>query len=152
MALKRTPLPSATYNKILIFDVHHELTYKKEIFEDCKNPSLPPASIFIEEILPQASKKTKLATTHSLLEEEFKKYYLDNGLSIKREQITFDSGNNKYIKLFECILPYELRTSNSQIRAISEICGKVLLYFLLQRCGRRGSLRASRGKKIIPNR
>lgn len=100
---KNSPLPTATYNKILIFDVVHELTYKKEILADCKRILTPSGSIFIEEILVHKPvKKDKACNYPFFTEQEFKKVLSDNGLSIKREQISLDSGNNKYIKLFEC--------------------------------------------------
>lgn len=102
---KNSPLPSATYNKILIFDVVHELTYKKEVLEDCKRILTPNGSIFIEEILVHKPvKKDKACNYPFFTEEEFKKVLSDNGLSIKREQTSLDTGNNKYIKLFECIV------------------------------------------------
>lgn len=102
---KNSPLPSAAYNKILIFDVVHELTYKKEILEDCKRILTPSGSIFIEEILVHKPvKKDKACNYPFFTEEAFKKVLSDNGLSIKRELTTHDTGNNRYIKLFECIV------------------------------------------------
>lgn len=58
---KATNLPTAAYNKVLIFDVIHELTYKTEMLSDIKRIMKLHGSIFIEEILvhTKIKKKTK---------------------------------------------------------------------------------------------
>ena len=104
---KETNLPSATFNKVLIFDVIHEMTYKTEMLNDIKRILQKNGSIFIEEILVHKPvKKDKVCNYRFFTEVEFKKVLADNNLSIKREIITSDTGNNKYIKIFECtVLP-----------------------------------------------
>jgi hypothetical protein len=64
-------------------------------------------SIFIEEILVHKSvKKDKVCNYPFFTEIEFKKVLTDNNFVIKRESITFDTGNNKYMKIFECVAPF----------------------------------------------
>ena len=100
---KETNLPSLTFNKVLIFDVIHEMTYKTEMLNDIKRILQKNGSIFIEEILVHKPvKKDKVCNYRFFTEPEFKKVLDDNKLFIKRESITFDNGNNKYIKIFEC--------------------------------------------------
>jgi ubiquinone/menaquinone biosynthesis C-methylase UbiE len=100
---KTTNLPSTAYNKILIFDVIHELTYKKEMLSEIKRILQKNGSIFIEEILVHKPvKKDKACNYPFLTEAEFKQLLLENNLIIKKEKITFDTGINKYIKIFEC--------------------------------------------------
>jgi len=102
-AEKSTNLPSATYNKVLIFDVIHELTYKTEMLADIKRILKPNGSIFIEEILVHNPvKKDKVCNYPFLTEPVFKQLLQDNNLAIAREEITFDTGNNRYIKIFGC--------------------------------------------------
>jgi ubiquinone/menaquinone biosynthesis C-methylase UbiE len=101
---KATNLPSAKFNKVLIFDVIHEMTYKTEILNDIKRILQKNGSIFIEEILvPKPEKKDRGCNYPFLTEVEFKKLMADNNFLIKRECITLDTGNNKYIKIFECL-------------------------------------------------
>lgn len=101
---KATNLPSAQFTKVLIFDVIHEMTYKNEMLNDIKRILQKNGSIFIEEILVHKSvKKDKVCNYPFLTEPEFKKILADNNFVIKRESITSDSGNNKYIKIFECV-------------------------------------------------
>ena len=101
---KTTNLPSAKFNKVLIFDVVHEMTYKKEMLDDVRRILQRNGSIFIEEILVHKPvKKDKFCNYPFLTEVEFKKVMDDNKFLIKREIITFDTGNNKYIKIFECV-------------------------------------------------
>ena len=103
---KATNLPSSKFNKVLIFDVIHEMTYKNEMLNDVKRILHKNGSIFIEEILVHKSvKKDRVCNYPFLTEDEFKKVLTDNNLLIKRESITSDSGNNKYIKIFECVSP-----------------------------------------------
>ena len=99
---KSTNLPSATFNKVLIFDVIHEMTYKTEMLNDIKRILQKDGSIFIEEILVHKPvKKDNVCNYPFLTEVEFKKIMTDNNFLIKRDSITFDTGNNKYIKIFE---------------------------------------------------
>jgi ubiquinone/menaquinone biosynthesis C-methylase UbiE len=101
---KATNLPSSKFNKVLIFDVIHEMTYKNEMLNDIKRILQKNGSIFIEEILVHKSvKKDRVCNYPFLTEVEFKKVLTDNSFVIKRESITFDTGNNKYIKIFECV-------------------------------------------------
>ncbi|HMK03124.1 MAG TPA: methyltransferase domain-containing protein [Ferruginibacter sp.] len=101
---KTTNLPSLKFNKVLIFDVIHEMTYKTEMLNDIKRILQKNGSIFIEEILVHKPvKKDKVCNYPFLTEVEFKKLLVGNNLIIKRESVTFDTGNNKYIKIFECV-------------------------------------------------
>ncbi len=101
---KTTNLPSAKFNKVLIFDVVHEMTYKTEMLADIKRILLQNGSIFIEEILVHKPvKKERVCNYPFLTEAAFKKILDDNKFIIKKERITFDTGNNRYIKIFECV-------------------------------------------------
>ena len=101
---KATNLPSSKFNKVLIFDVIHEMTYKNEMLKDIKRILQKNGSIFIEEILVHKSvKKDRICNYPFLTEVEFKKLMTDNNFLIKRESMTFDTGNNKYMKIFECV-------------------------------------------------
>jgi ubiquinone/menaquinone biosynthesis C-methylase UbiE len=101
---KATNLPSAKFNKVLIFDVIHEMTYKTEMLKDIKRILQKNGSIFIEEILVHKPEKKDRGCNYPFLTEvEFKKLMTDNNFLIKRESITLSSGYNKYIKIFECI-------------------------------------------------
>jgi ubiquinone/menaquinone biosynthesis C-methylase UbiE len=101
---KGTNLPSAKFNKVLIFDVIHEMTYKNEMLNDIKRILQENGSIFIEEIfVHKPVKKDRICNYPFLTEVEFKKVLADNNFLIKRETITFDTGNNKYMKIFECV-------------------------------------------------
>ena len=101
---KSTNLPSATFNKVLIFDVIHEMTFKNEMLNDMKRILQKNGSIFIEEILVHKPvKKDRVCNYPFLMEAGFKKLLADNNFQINKEAITFDTGNNRYIKIFECL-------------------------------------------------
>lgn len=101
---KATNLPSAKFNKILVFDVIHELKYKNEMLNDVKRIMQKNASIYIKEILVYKSeKKGRFCKYPYLTELEFKTILLENKFEIKREIKFFDWGYNRYIKIFECI-------------------------------------------------
>ena len=101
---KSTNLPTASFNKILVFDVIHEMTYRSEMLSDLKRILQVNGSVFIEEILVHKTvKKDKVCNYPFLTEDAFKKLLVDNKYQIKREMVTFDTGNNKYIKIFECV-------------------------------------------------
>lgn len=101
---KATGFPSAKFNKLLIFDVIHEMTFKNEMLNDIKRILQTNGSVYIEEILVHKPvKKDRVCNFPFLTEESFKKIMTDNNFIIKREAITFDTGNNKYIKIFECM-------------------------------------------------
>ena len=101
---KATNLPSAKFKKVLMFDVIHELTYKNEMLNDVKRILQKNGSIYIREILVHKSvKKGRFCKYPYLTELEFKSILLEKNLEIKRESQFFDWGNNKYIKIFECV-------------------------------------------------
>jgi ubiquinone/menaquinone biosynthesis C-methylase UbiE len=101
---KSTGLADSAFNKVLIFDVIHEITYKTEMLADIKRILKKGGSVFIEEILVHNKvKKDKVCNYPFLTETEFKQLLAGNDFPIKREQVTFDRGNNRYIKIFECI-------------------------------------------------
>jgi ubiquinone/menaquinone biosynthesis C-methylase UbiE len=101
---KSTNLPSATFNKVLVFDVIHEMSYRSEMLGDIKRILQKDGSVFIGEILVHKPvKKNKVCNYPFLMENEFKKLMADNNYLIKREAITFDTGRTRYIKIFECV-------------------------------------------------
>jgi ubiquinone/menaquinone biosynthesis C-methylase UbiE len=97
-----TNLPSATFNKILVFDVIHELSSKKEMLDEIKRILQQNGSVFIEEILVRKpQKKDRICNYPFLTEEVFLKLMEENNFILKREEKTIDNGKNKYIKIFE---------------------------------------------------
>jgi len=100
---KSTTLPEKNFNKVLMFDVIHELLYKTEMLNDIKRILQPNGSLYIEEILVNRKvKKDKGCSFPFLKEEELKHILEENGWSIKREEYTYKSSQNRYIKIFEC--------------------------------------------------
>jgi ubiquinone/menaquinone biosynthesis C-methylase UbiE len=100
---RSTNLPSATYNKVLIFDVIHEMTYKTEMLYDIKRILQKNGTVFIEEILVHRKiKKDRICNYPFLTEPAFKEILAANKFMILREEMTFDTGNNRFIKIFEC--------------------------------------------------
>lgn len=101
---KSTALPSATYNKILVFDVIHEMTYKAEMLTDIKRILQKDGAVLIEEVLVHKKvKKDRICNYPFLTETEFKEILFSNQFLIRREKITFNTGNNRYFKIFECV-------------------------------------------------
>jgi ubiquinone/menaquinone biosynthesis C-methylase UbiE len=97
-----TNLPSATFNKILVFDVIHELSSKKEMLDEIKRILQKKGSVFIEEILVRKpQKKDRICNYPFLTEEVFLKLLKENNFILKKEEKTIDNGKNKYIKIFE---------------------------------------------------
>jgi ubiquinone/menaquinone biosynthesis C-methylase UbiE len=100
-----TRLPTAAFNKVLVFDVIHELTYKTEMLADLKRILAPGGSLFIEEILVhQPQKKDRACNYPFLTEPEFITLMNQNGFVLKKQIITLDPGKNKYFKCFEWVL------------------------------------------------
>ncbi|HMC86146.1 MAG TPA: class I SAM-dependent methyltransferase [Chitinophagaceae bacterium] len=101
---KSTKLPAAGFSKILAFDVIHEMTYRSEMLNDFKRILLNNGAVYIEEILVHKKvKKDRVCNYPYLTEQELKKLLADNHYSIKKEQVVYDTGVNKYIKIFECV-------------------------------------------------
>jgi ubiquinone/menaquinone biosynthesis C-methylase UbiE len=97
-----TNLPTCKFNKVLMFMVLHEMTFKKEMLEDVKRILQKNGSIFIQEnISHKPQKKQRACNYRFLTEEEFKQVMTENKFLLKREQISFDTGHNTYLKLFE---------------------------------------------------
>lgn len=100
-----TNLPGQSFNKVFVFDVIHEMTYKKEMLSDIKRILQKEGAVYIEEILVHKTKKKERACNYPYLTEAaFKKIMEDNGYLIKREATVLDTGHNKYIKIFECVV------------------------------------------------
>ncbi|HOS47483.1 MAG TPA: class I SAM-dependent methyltransferase [Bacteroidia bacterium] len=100
---KSTTLPDKKYTKVLMFDVIHELSNKAEMLSDVKRILQPEGSLFIEEILVKRKvKKDKDCLFPFLNEVEFKQILKENGWNIDREEYTYNSSQNRYIKIFEC--------------------------------------------------
>jgi ubiquinone/menaquinone biosynthesis C-methylase UbiE len=96
-----TKLPSGNFNKVLLFDVIHELSSKKEMFDELKRILQKGGSIFIEEILVRKPQKKDRACNYPFYTEEaFKALMLSYGFILKKEENTL-STKNKFMKLFE---------------------------------------------------
>ena len=73
------------------------------MLSDIKRILKKNGSVFLEEVLVHSKiKKDKVCNYPYLTEIEFKKVLVDNHFLIKNEKITFDTGHNRYIKIFEC--------------------------------------------------
>lgn len=100
-----TNMPSNSYNKVLIFNVIHEFTYKKKMLDEIKRILKKDGQVFIEEILVHKKiKKNSKCNYPFLLELDFKKIMEDNNFLLKREITKFDAGINRYIKVFEYVV------------------------------------------------
>ncbi len=96
-----TNVPKASFNKILLFDVVHEFKYKAAMLNEIAMLLTPNGSLFIEEIIVHNPQKKDRACAYPFFTEvAFKKLMLDNSFVLVKEQITLDSGRNKYKKLY----------------------------------------------------
>ena len=96
-----TNLPTASFSKVLMFMVMHEITYKKEMLADIKRILQKNGSLYIEEnISHKPHKKQRAYNYRFLTEEEFKQVMAENKFLLKKI-ISFDTGNNTFLKLFE---------------------------------------------------
>lgn len=97
-----TNLPTSNFNKVLMFMVLHEMTFKKEMLADIKRILQKNGSLFIQEnISHKPQKKQRACNYRFLTENEFKQIMTENKFLLKREQISFDTGHNTYLKLSE---------------------------------------------------
>ena len=97
-----TGLPANSYNKVMMFNLVHELTYKTEMLNDIRKILSSEGVILAEEILVRKkTKKDKNCNYPYLTEDEFKKVMADNKFILKREKMFYDSEHNRYLKLFE---------------------------------------------------
>jgi ubiquinone/menaquinone biosynthesis C-methylase UbiE len=97
-----TNLPSASFTKVLMFDVVHEMFDRKIMLHDIKRILQKGGSLFIEEVLVyKPVKKERHCNYPFFTEAVFKQLMLDNNFFFKKEKISFVSGNKKHMKLFE---------------------------------------------------
>lgn len=105
---KSTGLPSNKFHKVLLFDVLHEFTYKKEMLADIKRILKKNGIVYIQEILAYVKPKKAQRTCNYpfLTESEAKEILIQNGFSIHREMLidTSDKKRKRYLKIFECRL------------------------------------------------
>jgi cyclopropane fatty-acyl-phospholipid synthase-like methyltransferase len=100
---KSTNLPPGRFNKVLAFDLVHELTYRSAMLFNLCQLLEPNGKIYISEILVhRAMKKDRNCSRPYLTETSFKELLNDNKINIDREATTYDLGQNRYIKIFEC--------------------------------------------------
>jgi ubiquinone/menaquinone biosynthesis C-methylase UbiE len=99
-----TLLPAAGFSKVLAFDVLHEMTWKPAMLADIKRILKANGVLYLQEILVHKKiKKDRVCNYPYLTESELKVILADNKYAITRQEIAFDTGDNKYIKLFECV-------------------------------------------------
>lgn len=97
-----TNLPTAAFNKVLLFDVVHECSNRNIMLQDIKRILTKSGSLFIEEVLVHKPiKKDRICNYPFFTENDFKVLMMENKFTLVREKITFDTGNNRYIKIFE---------------------------------------------------
>lgn len=100
-----TNLPTATFTKVLMFDVIHEMSDRQIMLNDIKRILQKGGSLFIEEILVYKPKRKERHCNYPFLTEAaFKQLMLENKFIIKKEKISLDTGHKKYMKLFEYIV------------------------------------------------
>ena len=100
-----TNLPTATFNKVLLFDVVHEFSDRNTMLQDVKRILSKNGSVFIEEILVHKPiKKDRICNYPFFTEDAFKALMMENNFKLVKEKVTFDTGNNRYIKIFEYTL------------------------------------------------
>jgi ubiquinone/menaquinone biosynthesis C-methylase UbiE len=97
-----TNLPSASFTKVLMFDVVHEMSDRQTMLNDIKRILQKGGSLFIEEVLVyKPAKKERHCNYPFFTETAFKQLMLDNKFVLKKEKISLDNGRKKYMKLFE---------------------------------------------------
>ena len=100
-----TNLPTASFNKILMTGVVHEFSDKEIMLQDVKRILTKNGSVFIEEVLVhKAIKKDRICNYPFFTEDAFKTLMMENNFILLKEKITFDTGVNRYIKIFEYIV------------------------------------------------
>ena len=97
-----TNLPTASFNKVLMFDVVHEMSERQTMLNDIKRILQKGGSLFIEEILVhKPQKKDRICNYPFFTEIAFKQLMTDNNFILIKEKISFETGYKKYIKMFE---------------------------------------------------
>jgi ubiquinone/menaquinone biosynthesis C-methylase UbiE len=97
-----TNLPTASFTKVLMFDVVHEMSNRQTMLQDIKRIMQKGGSLFIEEVLVyKPAKKERHCNYPFFTEAAFKQLMLDNKFILKKEKISLDTGHKKYMKLFE---------------------------------------------------
>ena len=97
-----TNLPSAAFTKVLLFDVVHEFSNRNSMLQDVKRILTKNGSVFIEEILVHKPiKKDRICNFPFFTEDAFKVLMMENKFTLIKEKVTFDTGKNRYIKMFE---------------------------------------------------
>jgi ubiquinone/menaquinone biosynthesis C-methylase UbiE len=97
-----TNLPTASFTKVLMFDVVHEMSDRQIMLNDIKRILQKGGSLFIEEVLVyKPGKKERHCNYPFFTEAAFKQLMLDNKFILIKEKISLDTGHRKYMKLFE---------------------------------------------------
>ncbi len=97
-----TNLPASSFNKVLMFDVVHEMSDRQTMLNDVKRILQKGGSLFIEEILVYKPQKKERHCNYPFFTEiAFKQLMTDNNFILKKEKISFETGHKKYIKMFE---------------------------------------------------
>ncbi len=97
-----TNLPTASFTKVLMFDVIHELSDRQTMLKEIKRILQKGGSLFIEEVLVyKPQKKERHCDYPFFTETAFKQLMLENKFILKKEKVSLDTGHKKYMKLFE---------------------------------------------------
>ena len=95
-------LPTASFNKVLMTGVVHEFSNRNVMLQDIKRILTKDGSVFIEEVLVHKPiKKDRICNYPFFTEDDFKTLMVNNGFVLVKEKNTFDTGVNRYIKIFE---------------------------------------------------
>jgi 2-polyprenyl-3-methyl-5-hydroxy-6-metoxy-1,4-benzoquinol methylase len=98
-----TKLLSGRYSKVLMLEVLHEFTNKKEMLDDVKRILKKNGTIIISDILVyQKEKKSPGCNYPYLTENELKEILKDNHISISEEKKFGIITPNKYVVMFKC--------------------------------------------------
>ena len=80
----------------------HEFSDRNSMLQDVKRILTKNGSVFIEEILVHKPiKKDRICNFPFFTEDAFKVLMMENKFTLIKEKVTFDTGNNRYIKMFE---------------------------------------------------
>lgn len=96
-----TNLPSTSFNKVLMTGVVHEFSNRNAMLQDVKRILTTDGSLFIEEVLVhKPMKKDRICNYPFFTVDAFKALMIENNLKLVKEKMTFDTGSNRYIKIF----------------------------------------------------
>jgi ubiquinone/menaquinone biosynthesis C-methylase UbiE len=100
---KSTLLPNSSFTKVMMFDLVHEFTYKKEMFQDIKRILKKDGLLLISEIVVNKKvPKEKDCNYPFLTEPELKDVLLKNNIIVLHQEVFSKLSSNKNMLLLRC--------------------------------------------------